>query len=458
MNRRVMMGVGVAAAWFAGCQDDEPIEPGPASGNGDASVAPDGGGSGGGDGVAHDAHFAALSDNYTGSVVISLLGADGSVVDDAWLSPKLKNADLRTPFSNDVVLPTVSPSRRFLTAIERGLGVVSRFDLESGKVVGQMKTDDSPEDDMAAFHSNPQDVFYLDDSRAWTSRWSKNLDPDAPAAEQGNDLIAFDPGTMKRTDARVDLTGFDVTVTEIRYDDMFNPIGEVESTAWARPSRLVPVGDHLVVGLVRMTDAYTPAEGATAVVDPATGKVTDDAALDGLKNCGDVYPVADAPDSVLVGCIGDYNTGLGPETGIVRLDVDASGKANMARAWLAKDHDGAAPSAQYLASLGGDLVFAVASGSLDLDGTTVAEPDRAYVIDLATGAQDMLFESDGAFSIGLPAFDSETGVLLVPDAGSLDEPTHGVRRFHVDGDEVKADGFVEVAPDTDLAVRQVHKL
>lgn len=460
MRTGIVMAAAVAC-WTLGCKDDNARQPGPASGDADAAVTADGGDAGGRSGSGdptHDAYFAAVSDNYDGAVVISLLGADGEVLDEAWLSPKLKNADLRTPFSSDVVMPTVSPSRRYLTAIERSLGVVTRFDLEEGTVIGQMKTDASPDDDMAAFHSNPQDVFYLDDTHAWVDRWTKNLDPKADAAELGNDLIGFDPSTMERTDARIDLSSFDVTVTETQYDDMFMPIGEVESTAWARPARLVPAGDSLVVGLVRLTDAYTPAEGATAVVDPASGKVTDHVALDGLKNCGDVYPVADAIDRVLVGCIGDYNTGLGPETGIVEIEISAAGKATRRRSWIAADHDGAAPSAQYLASLGGNLVFAVSSGTLDPDGTTVVEPDRAFVLDMQAGTQKLLFQSDGAFSIGLPAFDPETGVLLVPDAGSLTDPTYGVRRFRVDDTSVKADGFVEVAPSTTLAVREVHAL
>lgn len=455
MRTRIVVSLSVAC-WMLGCKDDDAHEPGPASGNGDASVAPDGGDVG--DGISHDAYFAALSDNYDGAVVVSLLGLDGEVVDEAWLSPKLKNADLGTPFSSDVVLPTVSQSRRYLTAIERSLGVVTRFDLEEGTVIGQMKTDASPEDDMAAFHSNPQDVFYLDDTHAWVDRWTKNLDPKADKAEMGNDLIGFNPSTMKRNDARIDLTSFDVSVTETQYDDMFMPVGEVESTAWARPARMVPAGDSLVVGLVRMTDAYTPAEGATAVVDPDSGKVTDEVALEGLRNCGDVYPVADADDRVLIGCIGDYNTGLGPETGIVEIKIDANGKATTVQSWLAADHDGAAPSAQYLVSLGGNLVFAVSSGTLDVDGTTVTEPDSAFVLDLKAGTQKLLFKSDGAFSVGLPAFNPDSGVLLVPDAGSLTDPTYGVRRFQVDGAKVTADGFVEVAASTTLAVREVHAL
>src|SRR5262245_23713669 len=105
--------------------------------------------------------FAVVSDNYSGATTISLLKQDGTVAKNEWVGSKTDNPELRSPLSNDVVLPTTSFSSRYLTTIERSLGVVTRFDLEDGHVLGQLRTDDSPDDDMSAYHSNPQDVFYL---------------------------------------------------------------------------------------------------------------------------------------------------------------------------------------------------------------------------------------------------------------------------------------------------------
>ncbi len=460
---KTILATMMLTGWLAaGCDAETAKGPGLDGGGRDAAIdgEPDGGGGGSADGIAHDAYFAVLSDNYAGAVVISLLGVDGEVVDDAWLSPSVMPDGLRTPLAEDVVFPSVSPSRRYLTLIERSLGVVTRFDLETGNVdvVGQVRADASPEGDAAAFHANPQDVYYVDPGQAWISRWAKNADAKADAAEQGNDLVGFDPEAFERTDLRVAMTSLDTTVTETQFDENFMPTGEVESDAWARPSRLVPAGNRLVVGCVRMSDGYAPAEGATAIIDPVAGKITGKVALTGLKNCGEVVPVADSTDRALVGCIGDFNVGLGPDTGIVMLEIDGDGAASIVESYRVADHAGAAATGQYLASLGGTRVVAVASGSTDPTTFEVVAPDRAYIVDLATGTQELLYESTGAFSLGTPAFNPDTGILLIPDAGSFEKPVYGVRRFRVDGEKVEDDGFVEVAASTTLAARQVHRL
>src|SRR5215813_10257104 len=66
--------------------------------------------------------FAVVSDNYSGATTISLLKEDGSVDKNEWVGSKTANPDLRSPLSNDVVLPTTSFSSGYLTTIERSLG------------------------------------------------------------------------------------------------------------------------------------------------------------------------------------------------------------------------------------------------------------------------------------------------------------------------------------------------
>jgi hypothetical protein len=89
----------------------------------------------------------------------------------------------------------------------------------------------------------------------------------------------------------------------------------------------------------------------------------------------------------------------------------------------------------------------------------VSATDAAYTLDLKTGKQKELFKSEGAFSIGVPALDVATGAILVPDAGSMDKPLFGIHRFLLDPDKsISDDGFVEVAPKTTMAAREVHAL
>lgn len=406
----------------------------------------------------HDGHFAVVSTNYTGATTVSLLGDDGEVVDAEWIGSKTKNPELRTPLTEDVVLPTVSFSRRYLTLIERGLGVVTRVDLDDGKVLGQVRTDESPEEDMAAYRSNPQDVYYVDEESAWVSRWAQNPDSKAPASEQGTDLIEFDPSTMKRTDRRIDLSELSIEIEEEQYDENFEPIGKVMSTAHASPATLVPVGDFLAVGLARLTASYNYGPGALAIVDPIAAKLIDTLDLKELSNCGDVRPVVGEESEVLVQCQGAFGDG-GIAAGIVRVAVDGEGKAKVVGTFRVADHEGAANTNSSLTSLGGDQVASVAAGSLDSTTGALIEPDVLYRVDLKTGKQVELWTSEGAYSLGIPAFDPETGVLLVPDAGGSEEPIYGTHRFIVGSDmTIEDDGFVKVAPGTTLAAREVRRL
>lgn len=410
-------------------------------------------------GVAHDSYFAVVSTNYMGATSISLLGEDGDVVASSWAGSMTKNPDLRSPLADDLVLPTTSESRHYLTTLERGLGVVTRFDLTSGEVLGQVRTDDSPEDDQAAFHSNPQDVFYVSERSAWVSRWSPNPDASAPARERGTDLIEFDPSTMKRGSRRIDLSKLSTQVEEMQYDKDGNPTGTVTSVADARPAALVSAGKYLVVGLVRCTSAYTYAPGMIAVVDPDAGKYVGSLALDGLSNCGEVRPVLDAESDVLVACIGSWGDD-GDDAGIVRLHVDDAGKAKLVHRYRVADHADAANTNGNVVSLGGNRVVAIAPGELDPATMKPSTTDAAYSVDIATGKQRLIWKSAGAFSLGIPAFDAATGALLIPDAGDVGKPLAGVHRFLVDPDtlDIADDEFVKVAASTTLAAREVHAL
>lgn len=409
-------------------------------------------------GAAHDSYFAVVSTNYMGATAISLLGKDGEVVKSSWVGSKTKNPDLRTPLADDVVLPTTSYSRHYLTTLERGLGVVTRFDLTNGSVLGQLRTDESPQTDKAAYHSNPQDVFYVSDKSGWVSRWAANPDSKAAAAEKGTDLIEFDPSTMKRTARRIDLSSLNTMIEEQQYDKNYNPIGKVMSVASASPAGLVPAEKFLVVGLVRATANFNYAPGLIAVVDPIAGTLTDSLKLEGLTNCGEVKPVLGNSTQVLVACIGAWSDS-GATAGLVKVTIDGQGKATLVEAFRVSEHKGAADTNTNIVSLGGDLVVAVAAGTLDSMTMKVTAEDAAYTVDLKTGKQKLIWKSLGAYSLGVPALDHDTGALLIPDAGGMDKPAYGIHRFLVDPDNnITDDAFVSVAADTTLAAREAHSL
>lgn len=425
-----------AATLLAGCNDDT-------SGTGLA---------------AGKGRFAVVSSNYSGASSISLLGANGEVTAADWVSSKTENPDLRTPLTEDVVLPSNSSDSRYLTTVERSLGVITRFDVTDGSVVGQLRTDDSPEDDEAAFHSNPQDVIYASTHSAWISRWRQNPDESAEPRERGNDLIELDPGSFERTARRIDLSSLNEEIEEEQFDKDGKSQGKVKATAYASPSAIVPVAGFAAVGITGITDSYSYATGKLAIVDIKQAKLLHTLELEGLANCGEVKPVADDEKSVIVACIGAYGD-EGARAGLVKVSVDSAGKPTQTRIFRVSEHDAAANSNSYVASVGGDVVVAVASGHIDPKTMQADEPDRLFKLDLSSGEQTELRVSEGAFAIGVPAYDARNGVLLVPDAGSMDAPQFGVHRFKVDAKHaIKYDAFIEVAPETSLAARQVLAL
>jgi hypothetical protein len=302
-------------------------------------------------------------------------------------------------------------------------------------------------------------VYYVSEASAWISRLAPNLDTGAASGDQGSDLIEFNPSTMKRTARRVDLSSLNTSIEEQQYDAQGNPTAKVKSTAYARPAGLIPAGAFLAVGLVRATESYSYAPGVLAIVDPVAGKLHGTLALGGLSNCGELRPVLGQAKQVLVICIGAWGD-AGASAGIVKVGVDDQGAAKVLERFDIAKHKGAANTNSNAVSIGPDLVVVIAPGALDSKTMKTTMQDAAFVVDLKTGKQTMVWQSTGAFSLGLPSYDADTGVLLIPDAGDAAKPTYGAQRLLVDPDThaITHEAFVNIGPKTTLAAREVHLL
>jgi hypothetical protein len=393
--------------------------------------------------------YGVIASDYTASAV-SLLNAAGDVVADDYIDSAAEPAGLTTALSGDVVLPTRSGERGVLVLIDRfKTDVITRIDLASGDVLGQVRTETPAEADEAAYSSNPQDYLRNGDD-AWVSRSEPNLDPAAPELEHGGDLLRIDPEAFERSD-RIDLASLDSR-------------SEDGVTVYARPSRFVRLGDTLVVGLLRMSFDYTLAgDGAVALVDLRTRKVRS-FALPGLQSCGDVVPVAGADDRVIVSCTGHFGGDVRGGSGLVLLSI-AAGEAEIVAQWRGSDHDDAPLMVANPVSVGGHRVAAVAFGqravaASDLGPAQESTPDRYGLVDLEGGEQEALFEAEGSSVIGSGSYDAKGQRLLVPDA-SVDadmRPTSGVRRFQLGEDSIEELDVVPVVADLALPVRQIAPL
>lgn len=452
----VLISVALAAA---GCGDSNST-PGAGGGGGSpgaGGAAGDGGsvgdgGAGGDEGESGTPALSALSKMPRYAVVstdfssssIAMLDESFELIDESWLSSGTTYPGLVATLSGDVALPTQQQSAESFSVIDRFLtDVVSQFFVPSGNLNGQQRT--HGEVGSSGFSSNPQDVIFVDAHQAWVPRYETNLDPDAAEENKGNDLYAIDPSTMASTGERIDLSSLNTT----ELVDM--PSGDVEVEVLARPSRGVLVGSTIVVGLDRISAAFEAAgTGMVAIVDLDDESV-DGLELPGLKACARLVPIPGEPDKVAVACTG-FSRPFGVEeqirasSGIAVLSV-GDGSASVERIWRVADDDGAAIAVSSIVALDETRVLAVAPGNF------VDTTDILYEVDLSDGSQSPVHSSSGSYTIGVSAYDADSGMLYVPDAAS-----NAVVELEEGDDGFSEVGSTQIAPGLGLPPAQVHLL
>lgn len=392
--------------------------------------------------------FAVTHTDYDAAGAIAIVGFDGELLRERFVHSGTVFEGLGGALSSDVVLPTVHGPSGVLTYIERlGTNLVTRIDLAAGEVLGQTLTDASATD---AFQSNPYDVVFEDDASAWITRYAPNTEVDDTDANAGNDMVLVNLDSGEISDERISFSDFNATaiVTDMDTGD------ESEVVVYARPGRMVKVGDHAIVTLDMIDLSFSAyGDGMIAFVD-LEAKTAQGITLAGLKNCGGLEPVADDATRVVVSCVGDYADALA--TSGIAIIVVEDGEATVEHTWIAAEHVDDAIATSNVVSLGGTRVVGIATGNSYSDPPTV---DRAYVLDVESGAMDELAESEGAYVLGAGAYNAASKLLLLPDA-SADEDgvvTAGLRRFQWD-----ADGDVSeldmIDTDSDLPPRTVAAL
>lgn len=395
--------------------------------------------------------YAVMSSDRT-VTSIALLEPGGDVLRRDFVDSGSAPAGLVTALSGDVVVPTRSGDPSTLTLLDRFRSdVVTRIDVAQGKVLGQLRTEER-EPGASAYSSNPQDLVIFGEHEAWLSRYNPNSHVAASDRDAGNDLIRIriDRDGLTRAAERIDLSPLDTTAERVNPDS-----DEREQVrVFARPSRMVRLGDKLVVGLSRISKSFDAVgEGAVALVDPAAGTAVP-LALPELRNCSQVVPVPDDAVHVAVACTGPLAKGSGRAyAGLALLALDGD-TLSIEQIWHADDAPDAAVAVFGLVSLGGTVVVAVAAG--DADG---GRPDALYRVDLADGSQRMLFESEQPWVLGDGAYNPRAQRLFVPDASTDRDgrPTRGIHRFDVD-DEREPDELDVIPVDDGLPAWQVAPL
>jgi len=387
--------------------------------------------------------FAVLSTDYSSSS-IAMLDHDFEIIDESWLNSGTTYPGLVATLSGDVVLPNRQAGDGTFAVIDRFFtDVVTRFYIPSGNLNGQVRTHGAL--GASGFSSNPQDFIFVDANSAWVPRYESNLDTGALPENRGNDLFEIDPSEMRATGARIDLSSLNTMATATTGS------GSAEVLVFAHPSRGVLVGSTIVVGLDRISGNFDAAgTGMVALVELIDDSVTG-LELPGFKSCGHLVPVPGAPSKVVVACVG-FSQPYGEEaqirasSGIVLLDV-GEGSAVIERVWSADEHPSSAIAVNSVVAIDEERVVGIANG--DFATTT----DRLYLINLVTGAQELVHEASGAFVIGLSAYDPASEMLYVPDAAR-----NAVLELTADEGGFTEIGSTEIAPGLGLPPTKVYLL
>jgi hypothetical protein len=395
-------------------------------------------------------HYAVLSGDWS-ACSIALLGADGAVLSDNYISSGSVQAGLVTALSGDVDLPTQSGDPGVLVLIDRfRTDVITRIRLSDGEVLGQLKTHTPPtQATNNAFSSNPHDYVRIDEETAWVTRNQPNLDPGVAEIDRGNDLLRINPATLERSDERIDLSSLNTTATRTNIDTGAEELVEV----YARPSRMARVGDTLIVGLgLSAFDFSAFGPGTVAVVDLATKRV-EGLAFDGLSGCTKAAPIPNESERVMVACAGQFGE-TRQTAGFAIVHVNG-GAARIDHVWRARDHATTPALSGPSVALGGTLIAAAADDDAGLG------PSVFGLLDLASGEfTELLSTTAGPGTFGTPLYDADAQLLLVPDA-SMDadaRPTAGVHRFERHGDSFEETALISVAEDTAMPARHVYPL
>ena len=181
--------------------------------------------------------------------------------------------------------------------------------------------------------------------------------------------------------------------------------------------------------------------------DEAVGSLS----LPGLKNCARVVPIPGTPTKVAVACSGfanpfDDEAQIRATAGIAIVDVAPTG-ASVETLWRVADDPSSAISVSALVALDAETVLAVAAGNF------VDTTDVLYEVALGSGAQSAVLTSASSFTIGVSAYDPDSGMLYVPDAAA-----NAVIEFADDGGGFTEVGSTQVAPSLGLPPTQVYLL
>jgi hypothetical protein len=239
------------------------------------------------------------------------------------------------------------------------------------------------------FRANPHDVVVLSETKAYVTRYEKNLSVTDPASTSGgDDVLVVNPVTGAVT-GRIALASYAAPVDG--------------ASIQARPDRAVIAAGKVFVTLGSQ-DAHFAAtgEGRVVVIDPATDQVTASLALTGLSSCSEM-DVRPSESTLYVACGLDNLVQSG--VALIDLSVDPP----VVKRVVAAQVLGSQPlNFSWVAAVSPARILVGTFGSFD-----PAVSDGVFALDPGTGRSVSLATAD-AYNLGRAS--AGGGRLFVPDA------------------------------------------
>jgi hypothetical protein len=332
------------------------------------------------------------------STSISLLDPTGQVRNGDCINSGTRPPASTLALSGDVGLPSWPQPDHSLVVIDHGNGTLTWLDPATCAVQRQL-------DVSTGFFANPHDVIGVSPTKAYVTRYGRNLNPTAADhLDVGDDLLIIDPSVPAIT-GRIDLATYAVEVTG--------------KAIQARPDRARLIGGKLFVLLNNIDGLFKAmGHGRVVVIDTATDQVASTVEIPDLANCGGLSYV-ERTKTLVVACGGDFNADQAATSGLAYIDVTASPPA-LVRSQPAPF--GGRVLAGYAGTPDdGVLGFGVTPGGFGPGDP----PDQLWVQDVPSREVTMLDDAGGSFVFGTVLDDPGHHRLFLTDA------TDDAPRVHV---------------------------
>lgn len=384
--RRFFFIIGTLCALpFVACNVPEP-----AGSTGGVHVKPQGDADAGSGSCGRGVVVVENPDDYS-STNVALVGLDGAVLSESFISSATSSVGLTPPLGTDVVVPLQPSFGKEIVLIDQlPLSTLVWVDAETATVTRRLSV-------ATGFASNPWDYAEIDANKAYVTRFDQNTAPGQEPFDAGSDVLIVDPSQSE-------------IVASI---DMRQALGGDSADFLPRPDKIVLSGDRAFILLGGWNQAFSAATSARIVtVDTKSDSIADVLVLEGLRNCPGL---AQSPDSrhLAVSCAGD---GTDPMLGdsaiaIVNIVDRATEEKRFASSEFGDD-----PIGYYAAYASAERLMFVTWGRFASAGLP-ARGDRLIELDVESGDHRVLADSGSSpFVFGEVRCATACGVCFAADA------------------------------------------